>query len=188
MLYAAGSHRLGFDRIQVILGGALAVVAAGLLIGSWFGRSRLLFVVGAIMSLALASTSIAGDPAVARRTHVMTWGPSDVASAEQSHSVFIGEGTVDLTRVPLAPGGRLRVNAKVTLGVLAVKVPDTARVEVDGQAFLGDITVDRQITSGPRARVRRVLEPLGRVDGPVPVIQLRIRSTVGDIEVTRVPA
>ena len=119
----------------------------------------------------------------------MTWGPSDAAGAEQSHNVFIGEGTVDLTRIPLAPGRRIRVNAKVTLGVLAVKVPDTARVEVDGQAFLGDITVDRRITSGPRARVRRVLEPLGgRADGQAPVIELRIRSTVGDMEVTRVPA
>lgn len=188
VLYAAGPHRFGFDRVQVILAGALAVVAAGLFIGSWFGRSRMLVVVGAIMSLALASTSIAGDPAVARRTHAMTWGPADAAGAEQSHRVLIGEGTVDLTRVPLAPGGRLRVTAKVTLGVLAVKVPDTARVEVDGQAFLGDITVDRQITSGPRARVRRVLEPVAGAGHAAPVIELRIRSTVGDMEVTRVPA
>ena len=188
VLYAAGDRRADLDRLQIIVAGALVVVAAGVFVGSWFGRDRKLITVGAIMSLALASSSIAGDPSVARRTHAMAWWPADVTHAEQSHRVFVGEGTVDLTSVPLAPGQRIRVTAKVTLGVLAVKVPATARVEVDGQAFLGDITVDRQITSGPRARVNRVLDPEVPTHGAAPVIELRLRSTVGDMEVTRVPA
>lgn len=188
ILYAFTGDRPGFGRIQIILSGALAVVAAGLLLGAWFGRDRKLITVGAIMSLALASTSIAGNPTVARRTHRMTWRPAAAAQAEQSHKVFIGEGVVDLTTVPLIPGERLNVTAEVTLGVLDVKVPRTARVEVDGHAILGDITVDRHVTSGPGARVRRVLEPEGRAGGAVPTIALRIRSKVGDMEVTRVPA
>lgn len=121
----------------------------------------------------------------------MMWRPAVTTQAEQSHKVIIGQGVVDLTTVPLSPGQRLQVSAEVTLGVLAVKVPSTARVEVDGQAFLGDITVDRQVTSGPRARVRRVLEPesSSKTTGLTPAtIVLRIRSKVGDMEVTRVPA
>ncbi|MFL6052948.1 MAG: PspC domain-containing protein [Actinoallomurus sp.] len=188
VLYAVGDRRPDLDRLQIIVAGALVVVAAGLLIGSWFGRDRKLITVGAIMSLALASTSIAGDPAIARKTHTTAWRPADVSHAEQSHKVRIGEGTVDLTSVPLAPGQRLRVSATVTLGVLTVKVPATARVELDAQAFLGDITVDRRITGGPRARVRRVLDPEVRPAGAAPVIALRLRSRVGDMEVSRVPA
>jgi predicted membrane protein len=140
------------------------------------------------MSLALASTSIAGDPAIAAKTHHVAWHPAAAVQAEQSHRVLVGEGTVDLTRVPLAPGRRLRVTAQVTLGVLAVRVPDTARIELDARALLGDITVDRHVTSGPGARVRRTLEPESRNGGAPPVIELRMRSKIGDMEVTRVPA
>lgn len=188
VLYAVGDRRPDLGRLQIIIAGALVVVAAGLLVGSWFGRDRKLITVGAIMSLALASSSIAGDPAIARKTHTTAWRPADVSQAEQSHKVLIGEGTVDLTSMPLAAGQRLRVSATVTLGVLTVKVPATARVELDAQAFLGDITVDRQITGGPRARVKRVLDPEVRPAGAAPVIALRLRSTVGDMEVARVPA
>ncbi|GAA4482822.1 hypothetical protein GCM10023191_003460 [Actinoallomurus oryzae] len=186
-LYAEFGHRANFSGLQIVIAGALVVVAVGLLLGAWFGRVRKLVLVGAIMSFALASTSIAGNPAVARRTHHTMWRPAATAQAEQTHKVFVGQGVVDLTDVPLAPGQRLQVNAEVTLGVLAVKVPSTARVEIDGHAYLGDITIDHQVTSGPGARVRRVLTPEGGTSATA-TIALRIRSKVGDMEVTRVPA
>jgi phage shock protein PspC (stress-responsive transcriptional regulator) len=186
-LYAAFGHRPNFSGLQIVIAGALVVVAVGLLLGAWFGRVRKLVLVGAIMSFALASTSIAGNSAVARRTHHTIWRPAATAQAEQTHKVFVGQGVVDLTDVPLAPGQRLQVNAEVMLGVLAVKVPSTARVEVDGHAYVGDITVDRQVTSGPGARVHRVLAPEPGTPAPA-TIALRIRSKVGDMEVMRVPA
>jgi phage shock protein PspC (stress-responsive transcriptional regulator) len=188
VLYTIVDDRTAFGRLQIVIAGALAVIACGLFLGAWFGRDRKLVLVGAIMSFALASTSIAGNAAVARKTHHQMWRPAATAQAEQSHKVLVGQGVVDLTTVPLSPGERLRVSAQVTLGVLAVKVPATARVEIDGHAYLGDITVDRHVTSGPGARVRRVLEPEGQVLGPIPTIVLHIRSKVGDMEVTRVPA
>ena len=188
VLYGFAGHRPEFNEIQIVLGGALAVVAAGLLLGAWFGRDSRLITLGATMSLALAATSIAGDAGVAHRTNHVMWRPATIAQAEQSHKVFIGEGVIDLTSVPIAAGQRLQVTAQVTLGVLNVRVPSTARVEVDGHAIIGDITVDRQVTGGPGARVRRVLEPEGRTHGGAPTIALRIRSKIGDMEVTRVPA
>jgi phage shock protein PspC (stress-responsive transcriptional regulator) len=188
VLHAVAGDRPHFGGVQVVVGGALAVVGGGLLLGAWFGRDRKLVLVGALMSFALACTSIAGNAAVARKTHHMTWRPAAVPQAAHSHKVLVGQGVVDLTTVPLSPGQRLEVNAEVTLGVLAVKVPSTARVEVDGHAYLGDITVDRQVTSGPGARVRRVLEPVAPPSTPIATIVLRIRSKVGDMEVSRVPA
>jgi phage shock protein PspC (stress-responsive transcriptional regulator) len=188
VLYLTVDGRTTFNRYQVVIAGALAVIACGLFLGAWFGRDRKLVLVGALMSFALASTSIAGNAAVARQTHHQIWRPAATAQAEQSHKVLVGQGVVDLTTVPLSPGEPLRVRAQVTLGVLAVKVPAGARVEIDGHAYLGDITVDRQVTSGPGARVRRVLEPEGQAPGPVSTIVLHLRSKVGDMEVTRVPA
>ncbi len=182
-----GGHQ-EFARIQIVLGGTLCAIAAGLFLGAWFGRDRLLMTLGALMSLALATTSIAGDPGIARSMQHALWRPAGVTEADQTHSFLIGEGIVDLTTVPLQPGQRLQVNAKIALGVLKLRVPSTARVEVDGQAVIGDITVDRHVTSGPGARVRQVLEPETRNGKPAPTIALRIRSKVGDMEVTRVPA
>lgn len=176
-----------FERVQIVVGGMLAVILLGLLAASWFGRNRGLVIVGVLMSLVLASASVAGDPALAAKAHHVTWRPATAGQVEQVHRVLIGAGTVDLTRTAVAPGQRLRVNAQVTLGTLTVRVPTAARVEVDGHALLGDITVDRQVTSGPGAKVRRVLEPEGGDGSPPPVIELRIRGRVGDLEVTRVP-
>jgi phage shock protein PspC (stress-responsive transcriptional regulator) len=188
LLYAAYGDRPHFHGLQIAVAGALLVVALGLVIAAWYGRDRKLVLVGAIMSLALASTSIAGNASVARQTYHTTWRPAAAAQADrQAHRVIVGQGVVDLTTVRLSPGQRLEVSAEVMLGVLSVKVPSTVRVEVDGQAFLGDITVDRQVTSGPRARVRRVLQP-DRTSAAPATIALRIRSKVGDLEVTRVPA
>jgi hypothetical protein len=188
VLYSVVDGRPNLTWLQIVIAGALAVVAVGLFLGAWFGRDRKLVLVGAIMSFALASTSIAGNSAVARKTHHMMWHPAAASQAEQSHKVLVGQGIVDLTTVPLYPGQRLQVSAAVTLGVLAVKVPATARLEVDGHAYIGDITVDRQVTSGPGARVSRVLEPEGQAPGTTPTIVLHLRSKVGDMEVTRVPA
>lgn len=176
-----------FERVQIVVGGMLAVILIGLLAASWFGRNRGLVIVGVLMSLVLASASVAGDPALAAKAHHVTWRPATAGQVEHVHRVLIGAGTVDLTRTAVAPGQRLRVSAQVTLGTLTVRVPAAARVEVDGHALLGDITVDRQVTSGPGARVRRVLEPEGGDGSPSPVIELRIRGRVGDLEVTRVP-
>lgn len=188
LLYAFDGDRPHFHGLQIAIAGALVVIALGLVIAAWYGRDHKLVLVGAIMSLALASTSIAGSASVARQTHHTTWRPATASQADQqSHRVIVGQGVVDLTTVPLSPGQRLEVSAEVMLGMLSVKVPSTARVEVDGQAFLGDITVDRQVTSGPRARVRRVLQPDPAGAAPA-TIALRIRSKVGDLEVTRVPA
>ena len=188
VLYDVVDDRPNLTWLQVVIAGALAVVAVGLFLGAWFGRDHKLVLVGAIMSFALASTSIAGNAAVARKTHHMMWRPAATTQAEQSHKVLVGQGVVDLTTVPLSPGQRLQVSAEVMLGVLAVRVPSTARLEVDGHAYIGDITVDRQVTSGPRARVNRVLEPERQTPGGAPTIVLHLRSKVGDMEVTRVPA
>ena len=188
VLYPIVRDRPNLVWLQIVIAGALAVVAIGVFLGAWFGRDRKLVLVGAIMSLALASTSIAGNSTVARKTHHLMWRPAATAQAEQSHKVFVGQGVVDLTTVPLTPGQRLQVSAEVTLGMLAVKVPAGVRLEIDGHAYIGDITVDRQVTSGPGARVKRVLEPEAQVPGGTPTIVLRLRSKVGDMEVTRVPA
>ncbi len=189
ILFAATDGRAEFPRIQIVIAGALAAVAAGHLCGAWFGRDRKLTTLGAIMSLALAMTTVGGDPGVAGRINRAVWRPAAVTSpADQNHKVIIGQSVVDLTDTPLTAGGRFQVNAEVMVGVLDVLVPSTARVEVDGQALIGDITVDGQVTGGPGARVRQVLEPEGPTKGGSPTIVLRIRSKIGDMEVTRVPA
>lgn len=174
--------RAPLDRWQTTLAGMLVVVGVGLLLGSWFGRDRKLMGVGVMLALALVGTSVTERG----RSGEVVWRPATTTQAErQSHKVFAGTGTVDLRSVALTPGSRLHVDADVLFGRLVVTVPASARIELHGKVLLGDITVDRRITSGPRARVDTVLAPETPVTANPATIELTLNTKIGDMEISR---
>ena len=61
-----------------------------------------------------------------------------------------------------------------------------ARVERCLAMYLGDLRIEYRTTSGPNAKVIRVLEPEGATVKNPPEIDLRIRGKVGDVDVHRV--
>jgi hypothetical protein len=170
--------------VQIAAATGLAVVGLGLVAGSVFGRGRGLTVWGTVLSLGLMTTSVVAEAPVNGRFGDVVWRPVDATRSEQSYKVTVGGGRLDLTALPLAPGQRIRVNGQIMMGELRVSVPRGARVELHLKAGLGDATVDKRLTSGPNAKVTEVLEPDGRPKNP-PTIELHLRSTVGDLEVTR---
>lgn len=182
-LHASGS---GPDHVKVILAAALMVVGAGLLIGSVFGRGRGLAMAGTLLSISLLATSVAGEAPVNGRYGDVEWRPGEIPATERSYRMVVGGGSLDLTSLPLRPGNRVKVNAEFLVGQLRVALPRSARVELHLKVGMGDITVDRHVTSGPGAEVEEVLQP---DDGePVtnpPVIELRVRGRLGDLEVKR---
>jgi phage shock protein PspC (stress-responsive transcriptional regulator) len=170
--------------VQITAATGLAVVALGLVVASVSGRAQGLVACGTVLSLGLMTTSVVAEAPVNGRFGDVEWRPVDSTRSEQSYKVAVGDGTLDLTGLPLGPGQRIRVNGEIMMGELRVSVPNTARVEIDLRAGLGDATVDRRVTSGPNARVTEVLEPDGRPEDP-PTIELRLRSKVGNLEVSR---
>jgi len=126
-------------KAVAIVASALAVVAAGLLVGSLRGRARGLIVLGVLLSIATAATAFADDHlkgGIGQRE----WEPRTVAKAEQRvYRLGIGEGRLDLTRLPAQ--STAAVVAEVGIGHLQITVPRGARVVVDGHVAAGVMRV-----------------------------------------------
>ncbi|MGI5206680.1 PspC domain-containing protein [Spirillospora sp. CA-108201] len=173
------------DSWLIVMAPALAVVGLGLVVGGWF-QNRGLAAAGTVLTLAMLTTSVAGDVPRGAEYGEVDWRPTDTSQIGRVYKVGVGQGDLDLTALPVAAGQRVTINAEVGLGGLEVTVPPTARVMVDARIGLGDVRIDHRTTSGPAARVVRTLEPEGAHAADPPVIVLRIRGKLGDVDVHRV--
>ncbi|NDU76067.1 PspC domain-containing protein [Actinomadura sp. DSM 109109] len=173
------------DSWLIVTAPALAVLGLGLIVGGWF-RTRGLAAAGTVLTLAMLTTSVAGDVPRNAEYGEVDWRPTDPSQIGRVYKVGVGQGDLDLTALPVAAGQRVTINAEVGLGGLEVTVPPNARVLVDAQIGLGDVRVDHRTTSGPAAKVVRTLEPEGAPAANPPVIVLRIRGKLGDVDVHRV--
>ncbi|RFU41160.1 hypothetical protein DZF91_13350, partial [Actinomadura logoneensis] len=166
-----------------VLATALAVTGAGLLAGVRF-RVRGLATVASMLTFALLTTSVAATAPRGGEYGDTMWRPTDAAQAAQDYRVTIGSGTLDLTALPVSPGQRLEVSAAVWTGQLRVELPANARVKLDARVKIGDIRIEQRTVNGPNARTTETLEPTAGGADPA-VITLRIRGTLGDVQVNR---
>ncbi|WP_165950267.1 PspC domain-containing protein [Actinomadura sp. GC306] len=172
------------DSWLIIMAPALAVIGGGLVLGGWF-RTRGLATAGTVLTLAMLTTAVAGEMPRNAEYGEVEWRPVDAAQTGQEYKVGVGQGTLDLTSLPVTAGQRVTITAEVMLGGLEVKVPPTARVMVDARITLGDLRVGSKTTSGPNVRSTEVMEPEARPGEDPPVIVLRIRGKIGDVDVRR---
>ncbi|MCW2941701.1 MAG: phage shock protein PspC [Actinomycetia bacterium] len=171
-------------RTEIALATALAIVALGLFIGAWRGRTGGLMAIGTLLSLSLITTSAVGDLTPGGRVGHVIWRPVDVTTSEQTYKLTAGDARLDLTALRLRPGQRIQVRAELGIGQLLITVPRAARVELNATVTLGDLSVDQQTIGGPRVRVTRILLPEVPQKQP-PVIELTVRGRAGDVEVNR---
>ncbi|QXJ22162.1 PspC domain-containing protein [Actinomadura graeca] len=172
------------DSWLIVMAPALAVIGLGLVAGGWL-RTRGLATAGTVLTLTMLTTSAVGELPRNARYGDVEWRPTDTSRTNQEYKVGFGQGTLDLTALPLTPGQQVTIEAGILVGELRVVVPRSARVRLDARIGLGDLRVEMRTTSGPNARVRRVLEPEGPAVSNPPEIVLRIRGKVGDVEVER---
>lgn len=181
----AATQPFGSATSASLIGGAVLVtIGGGLLVASWFGRGVGLIAAGTIVSLALiAGTTLEGIP---NRVGSYTWAPTTVAEAlSERYEIGIGDGTLDLREMDVAPGSRTRLEVALGVGSLEVLVPPQARVEVHARVRAGDVTVGRVTRSGPNLNLTNALDPDTTGPAPVPVIELHVKVGVGDVEVHR---
>ncbi|MFV2178293.1 hypothetical protein ACFHW3_34890, partial [Actinomadura sp. LOL_011] len=169
------------DSWMIVMATALCIVGVGLVLGGWF-RTRGLATAGTVLSLALVTTSVAAQAPDSMKYREVTWRPTTDPGTGQEYRVTVGQGTLDLTALPLRAGRRVLIEAEVVLGGLAVTVPKDARVVLDARILLGDLRIDGRTTSGPNARADRVFEPES-AGGDPPTIVLRLRGKIGDVDV-----
>ncbi|MFG2002601.1 PspC domain-containing protein [Spirillospora sp. NPDC048911] len=169
----------------IVASTALAVIGGGLLLGGWF-RARGLATVGTLLTLSLLAGSAAAEVPRDARYGEIEWRPTDATRTQQGYKVAVGSAVLDLTALPMKPGGRVAIDVEVLLGGLKVKLPRTVRVELDARIGLGDLSVDLRTVSGPGAKINEILPATEGTAANPPVITLRIRGKVGDIQVDHV--
>ncbi len=160
----------------------LAVVGIGLLVGTWFGRSRGLIALGIVLALALVPTTLAsrldgslGDARV------------DVTSLAElpDGRVEYGAGNIDydLSAMPMSDTDTATLSIDLGAGNLHVVVPADADVILRADVGAGDVRAFNQASSG--VATGRTITDDGP-DGPGGgTLTLDLEVGVGEIEVTR---
>lgn len=133
---------LGEIEPSVYPGTALAIVAVALLVGSRFGRSRTLIVVGLFASLATLVTTVVGPGPFGERTYR----PQTAAQVTPTYEMGAGQITVDLTDVAdvEALDGRT-IDLEASVGQVDVVLPTSVDATIRAHVRGGEINGSREV-------------------------------------------
>jgi phage shock protein PspC (stress-responsive transcriptional regulator) len=213
LLVAGGTLWLltGLDVVTVsatgVLAGGLVVIGLALVVGAWWGRAYRLLPLGVVLAALLLVGELLDVPfgaGIGDRTRTV----DTARELRETHELFAGDLTLDLTGAPLPETGAAEVEASVGIGDLHVVVPRDATVEVRATSRAGDLVVPRgespassrgSATTVPagtpsttdEARPARGSDDIGiddtvTLDGPAggPRLELDLSTGIGDIEVS----
>ncbi|HEX6326787.1 MAG TPA: PspC domain-containing protein [Jiangellaceae bacterium] len=162
---------------------ALAIVGAGLLIGTWFGRARGLIGLGILLTLALPLSMVA-DGLNLQSVGSVTVRPQSVEAVPTGLQEY-GAGSVvyDLTELELTDTNAITIDIDQGVGELRVIVPPEADVTVNADVGLGAIEAFDTRTGGPGSS-RQIID-LGDDGTGGGEITLNLDLGVGRVEVRR---
>jgi hypothetical protein len=112
---------------------ALTIIALGLLVGAWFGRSRLLIVLGVLAALTLGAGTVAHH-AQGFDARSVTYAPQTLAAVQPTYNVRSGKVMLDLRSVDFTEASR-PVNLDVGAGDVRVLLPPN--VDVSSKVHIG---------------------------------------------------
>jgi phage shock protein PspC (stress-responsive transcriptional regulator) len=124
-------------------GTVLVITAVALLISTWYGRSRLLILLGLFASMATAATVALGPGPIGEQIQR----PTSVAALDSEYEHGTGRLVLDLSRLSdpdKLDGQQVRVESRI--GQIEVIVPSSISVQIDAQVDVGEI-------SGPPRRL-----------------------------------
>jgi phage shock protein PspC (stress-responsive transcriptional regulator) len=166
----------------------LAIVAGGLIVGTWRGRGRGLIAAGVIAVLATAIATV-GDHTQARfggnnvDKQVVITEPSELPVADSFGS---GEVTYNLSNLRLPTGVGVptaRLGSRIGLGQITVIVPRTVDVTVTATCDVGELSVFDIDQGGNQQRVTNTdVGPDGTGGGQ---LVLDLSTSLGHLEVRR---
>jgi phage shock protein PspC (stress-responsive transcriptional regulator) len=154
---------------------ALGVVTAGVLVGTFFGRPGPLIPVGLVLAALLIVGSLMPNAGMGDKVV----NPLTAAGVEGAYEHGMGVVRLDLTAVNDVEqllGSTIRVENGA--GDIKVTVPDDLNVAVDAQVDAGEIRVFGRKADGTDVSLVHPPDDPGQ-----PALTLRIRETVGGIEV-----
>jgi hypothetical protein len=178
LLIWAGLAWLADVSVQTGLAGGLLILGVGFVLGAFVGGSKVLILPAFLMGVALAVTSVLDIP-LAGPVGTQHWTPGAVAEVSSTYELSVGEGTLDLTAVPLRPSDHLVIDASVGVGHLLVIVPDDAAVGISTDVGAGDALVLEDDQNGVGVHTDHHLHgDQGRID-------LHLQMGIGQVEVQR---
>ena len=160
---------------------ALTVIGAGLIVGAWWGRSRMLIVAGLLaVPPALAGTMV--ETPFAGGSGDREYVPLHATEVRDRYQLGAGHMIVDLTRLRW-PDEPVVVNATLAFGRIEVLVPRGVSAEFDGRIGVGQLTLMNEHKGGFGVKMDGSTENRATADAHVVV---DAEASVGHISVDRV--
>jgi phage shock protein PspC (stress-responsive transcriptional regulator) len=159
----------------------LVIIGLGFVFGSFVGGSRALIFPALIVAAALAVTATIDIP-LNGPIGEQRWSPDDRAELQDVYEVSMGEGTLDLSDLPIPDDEELSVRATVGLGHLVVLVAEGEPVFVHAKAGAGELVVFGEERNGVEVDLHESFG--GQEDGEGLVLELEVG--MGQVEVRRV--
>ncbi|MDP9224088.1 MAG: cell wall-active antibiotics response protein, partial [Actinomycetota bacterium] len=160
----------------------LAVIGAGLIVGAWLGRSRLLIVLGLLLVPFVLTASLIHVP-LTGAAGTFVYRPQASADIPATYHIAAGDLTVDLTRLAL-DSASTNITATVGAGQLRVLVPLRVPLTIDGRADVGGVTVFGRTQGGTEVHVQR----FSTASSSRPGLDLHLHAGLGSVQIERVVA
>ncbi|MDP9101428.1 MAG: PspC domain-containing protein [Actinomycetota bacterium] len=182
ILILVGEHSSAITASRVIAA-TLLVVGLGLVVGTWFGRSRVLILVGATLVLALGPTAVT-EALPGGGTGNRYWAPVD---GGHTFELTAGDARLDLSGLTQGQGqGQAApITARVGLGHLVVNLPPGSNVVIHAHVAFGGISVDGEQRGGVDVSRDVTLAGDATTTGATAVV-VTLRLSVGQLEVRHV--
>jgi phage shock protein PspC (stress-responsive transcriptional regulator) len=161
----------------------LATIGAGLLVGTYFGRSRLLILAGLLLLPLLLATGLLGswiDVPLQSGAGDRAYSPASAEELQNTYELTAGTLNLDLTQMRWGPEP-VEIDAIVTFGEVNVLVPEGVDVDVRGRATMGAVSLFDRERAGFGVTYQRAADRAG--GGPLLILDLK--TLAGQVEVDR---
>ncbi|SDS06238.1 PspC domain-containing protein [Jiangella sp. DSM 45060] len=163
----------------------LGIVALGLIVGAWYGRSRGLIVLGFLLAIALVPATFVSqwdyhNSGNITRTYVTT---EQIPTGTQEYGA--GDITYDLSGLTLTDADTVRLDIEQGAGSLTITLPPNADVEITRASVgAGNLDIFGERQDGLGQELEDVTD--NGADGPGGgTVVLDLELGLGDLEVTR---
>jgi phage shock protein PspC (stress-responsive transcriptional regulator) len=159
----------------------LCIIGVGFVLGAFVGGSWALIFPAFALGGALIVASVADIP-LNGPIGDRTWVPQEVSALQTRYELSVGEGTLDLTDLPLGADDHVTITASVGIGHLVILVPDGAALDVSAEVAAGESLLLGYPESGVGVVTQRTFEGNG-TDGS---IRLDLQVGLGQIDVRQI--
>ena len=140
LMILLGNLRAAEVDISQIAATGLFVVGTGLLIGSWWGRARILIVIGIVLVPLVVMTAFIPFP-VRGSVGDTDISPVSIEEVDQEYEILVGSLSLNLLPVEEQLSDDFEIDLTVAAGRVSILVPQRMGLTVNGHIGYGNATV-----------------------------------------------